>query len=157
MRRDSRLTAAESRNQVKKEKTMNKIFESILIISTGIIIGLFVFSIFSQNRNLSGASDNIITGGMTNASTTVATTTGTLIATRNVSRQYLAICNDDATNPVYLQVKDAVTATTSLIVKEGYKLTAGSCFEIYPPNKLIIQSIYGIASGGTVVVTTLQK
>jgi len=127
---------------------------NLLILVFGIAVAVFVLIVFNVAPVNLGARDNIFSGGVTNASSTVATTTGgTLILAANYDRQYVSLCNDDATNPVYVHF---ASATTSVVSKEGYKLKATECYEIDTSN-LYVGAIYGIATGGNVVITTLSK
>jgi len=134
-----------------KEKIQTFIIIACLVIGISALI-LSLKSGDPSNFGYSGTG-NVFSGGVTNSSTTVATSTATSILARNTDRQYAAICNDDATNPVYIHF---ASATTSVAVSEGYKLLAKECYEINIDN-LYLGQIYGLASGGTVVVTTLEK
>lgn len=143
-------------NQEKEQK--DNLFWPIVLSLTAIVISIIAISkvaIVSEEEIDLGSSYtwNIMTAGVTNSSTTVATSTATSILTRSTSRIWAIICNDDATNSVYVHFADA---SSSVAVQTGRKLTPGTCYEIGPDN-LWIGRIWGIASGGQVVVTTVSK
>lgn len=129
----------------------NKLNILILIFAI-VLVGILIFG--QKGGVQFGSGDfNRIESGVTNASTTVATTTATSILSANTGRVYAEICNNDSTNGVWLHL---ASATTSVAINEGYHLQAGECYTIGPDN-LYIGWIYGIASGGEVIVSTLEK
>lgn len=136
---------------------MKDILKSIsyVVIIVAVLFAGFVMMEQYKNQGEFGSVStyNEITGGVTNSSSTVATTSATSVLSRNASRAWAELCNDDASNPAYLHF---ASATTSVAVKEGYKLGAGSCYQI-TKNNLYTGQIYGIASGGEVVITTVEK
>lgn len=73
--------------------------------------------------------------------------TATSIIASSSSRKSITILNTDSTNPIYLGVDSTVTSST------GHKLPAGGSITLDNSNS----AIYGIATGGTVVVTYLTE
>ena len=125
--------------------------KNIEVILIGVIlIGFFVGININSSGITFGSGENIFTGGVTNASTTVATSSTSVLA-RNVSRQYAIICNNDGTNFVNLSFHASAAVAT-----EGIQLAAGECYEINSTN-LYKGAIYGIADTAAVVVTTIEK
>ncbi|MHA1420267.1 MAG: hypothetical protein ACTSPO_15235 [Candidatus Heimdallarchaeaceae archaeon] len=129
------------------------LLSGILLICI-VLFGYLVIKSLPANPYLFGSGDfNRIQSGVTNSSTTVATSSATSILSANSGRVYAELCNNDSTNAVWLHL---VGATTSVAVNEGYHLQAGECYTIGPDN-LYIGQIYGLASGGEVVVSTIEK
>jgi len=134
-------------------KLTNIFLAAILTIGiAGLIVSLNADQNIEQNLGFGGYNE-LGTTGVTNASTTVASTTATSILSANYGRMYTTICNDDSANAVYLHL----TATdTAVMVQTGYKLTAGSCYTIGPDN-LWMGVVYGIANVAPVKVTIVEK
>lgn len=127
----------------------------VLVLLMEIVLTIGVFGIWQKGGVVQfGVADfNRIESGVTNDSVIVATTTATLVLSANSGRVYAEICNNDSSNSVWLHL---TSATGSVAINEGFHLQAGECYTINPDN-LYIGQIYGLASGGEVVVSTVEK
>jgi len=122
-----------------------------IYILTALIVGLVIGYVIHSPSPAGFAFYNTF-GSATNATTSVATSTATEVLSANSGRLYALISNQDSTNPVYC----VFGATSTAAVNKGIKIEAGEYYEITPQN-LYTGKVSCIASGGAVVVGTIEK
>ncbi len=137
---------------------MKEYIATILAIALAIVIGVTAagwISFVPADLILEGRSGagtfNVFTGGVTTATSSVATSSGELVA-RNLDRQYLYLMNTDA-NDVWCNL-GTTTATSSA----GFKLSAsdGDFYEIDSTN-LYRGAITCISETAASVITSIEK
>ena len=79
-------------------------------------------------------------------------TSDTILAGPNMKRKSIVVSNLDATNPVFIKLRSAATATS------GFKLTAGQNFTFTQDayGDAIKEEIHAIATGGAVNVEVID-
>ena len=99
---------------------MNKIL-TIAIVIFVVFTGILVIQ-NSRTQDFGGLASghNIFSGGVIEASTTVATSTATKILSRNLSRQWASMCNLHASSGIaVLHFVDSNTSTLVAFNREG--------------------------------------
>ncbi len=132
---------------------------AIIAITISLMSVLLGYYFKSSSASLgSVTSRNLFSGGVTNSSTTLGTADAyaTTVASMNVSRQFMVICND---NKSAASSSDVVAylhfADTSVATGEGISLESGECYEINQ-NNLYVGPIWAAATD-TAYLTWMEK
>lgn len=131
-----------------KQGTIATIIITALLVAGG-MYALELRSTMTQQPQQALGDLNRFTDAPTNTKI-ACTTSSTLVVATSTGRQYVAIINDEATNPVYLGLGRAAVGSN------GIRLNAnGGSFEITQEN-LFTGAIYCIASS-TATLTVVSK
>ena len=133
---------------------MNKILSWIAIIVAVVALSAVYMGGDTQDLSSRGGNQwNYFTGGITNATVEVATTTTTEVLARNADRLYALIQNTDANN-IWCALEDAAVADNGfLLLAAG---AVGSTYEIDADN-LFAGAVNCISLSATSTVSTVEK
>lgn len=129
---------------------MNKYLIVIIVMSVVVVGILFARPFKPDNFGAMTSGHNIITGGVTNSSSSISSTATTSV-TRDTDRQYVSLCNDGG-SVVYLHFS---SSTTGVIGEAGYRLATAACYEIDSTN-LYIGAIQAVTVSGTSVLSIIK-
>lgn len=125
--------------------------EYAILLAAVVVVGALVGYSY-QSRSLGGnvSNANVFSGGVTDTSVSCSVAS-TVLAARNLNRQYLAIVNTDASNSVDIGLGNAA------VLGSGVRIGPNrSSYEINSEN-LFVGAVNCIAQNATVTVQISEK